>query len=216
MLHSHKPKTGVPDYVSGPNGIFTRNQVLFPVSSNDLALLLEPVRDEYSASRVVLEAEAAVLSTKVFPVYVLLAVLMIWNVAFGVVLSLLFAIFWYREKSAFAGTLLRKGMRFLSNDVFFVLSGVLAISPLGNRRAYIELAVAMVFFLSHRFGLIEWLIIKAHGGNDDLLARNLRALVMVARKARLKSGKPDNEIAAMEAELFKRIAQPLFGKKKDS
>jgi hypothetical protein len=39
---------------------------------------------------------------------------------------------------------------------------------------------------------------------------------MVARKARLKSGKPDNEIAAMEAELFKRIAQPLFGKKKDS
>jgi hypothetical protein len=132
------------------------------------------------------------------------------------VISLLFAIFWYREKSAFAGTLLTKGMRVLSNDVFFVLSGVLAISPLGIHRAYIELAVAIMLFLSHRFGLIEWLIIKAHGGNDDLLARNLRALVMVARKARLKYGKPDHEIATMEAELIKRISQLPIGKKKDS
>jgi hypothetical protein len=156
--------------------------------------------------------ESAIASARIIPAFVLLLTAIFAGVWVGIVTSLTVSYVWYVQKSAFAGRVLHKFIKLLGNDVFFVLSGVLVLSPLGTQGAYASLAAGLITFLTHRFGALL-LIFDRLLLYDRAPELNARALLMVIRREWMNAGLYDAEVRTMEQNVIQALKKNPFQKK---
>lgn len=176
------------DYVETPAGIFTTAGHWFHTTGKQIDEYAPGLTRRYPLGELLRFAEQWVVSPDSVSLVIFLILSLFMNCIIAEIISLIFFLFWYFNKSAFisvAGTTI---IRFLNIEVVLVVLGVLMISVKGINGDYLQVILGFLFFFLYKFGWLRRLLDRQWKDRSKGIPLNDRIIRMLVIKYSLHEG----------------------------